>query len=659
MNADGLRRFYLATIPLIFAPSGADVLAQTNPAPADVGSHSPAKTVQVMPLAENDSVVLTDFDNQTGEAIFDSDLKQALTIALGQSPFLHVVSERKVRDTLRAMGRPASEHVTAEDAREVCLRNGSKAAIGGIISNGSGHYLLELTAIACSSGDTFVREQREPAKRQDVLQALSQASSGLRTKLGEPLASVQRFGVPVETATFSLEALQNYSNGISERSEKGDTPAVPYMKRAIELDPNFPLPYAELTAIYRNFRQPSVALEYAIKAYQLRDRLNEREKLKIIGIYYMATGDLGKEIQNYEEWQTEYPRDFQPYNNLGNDYAFTGQLDKSVAEYQQALLLMPSLISYTNVVGLDLNLNRLDAARANLDQAFANGLDGRYLRQNLYWLAFLRGDGEQMQQQVAWASGKPGDEDTLLSMQSDTEAYYGRLVKSHDFTRRAVESAVRAGSKETAAQWQVNAALREAEVGDVDRAKQDVDSALALSSGRDVKLIAAFTLARARDNRRAKALVRELKTDYPADFLMKHYWLPTVNAAIHLNAGNAPQALKDLERTAPYELGVGTFADYLYPAYVRGQAYLLAHQADAATTEFQKLLDHPGIVLNFITGALAHLQLGRAYAAAADTARAKIAYQDFFALWRSADAEIPVLQRAKAEYATLGSHHVE
>jgi predicted Zn-dependent protease len=656
MSMNTFRKRYfllLALCVLIVPPYSAQVLALINSASAKGGAENSREASTATPLTEKDTVVLADFDNKTGETVFDGALKQALAIELGQSPFLNVLSDRKVSETLRTMGRPATERITPDAARELCLRAGSKAAIGGTISNPRGHYLLELTAVACGSGDTLVKEQIAAASKEDILKALSQASFSLRTRLGESVQSVQNFDVPIEATTFSIEALKNYSIGIAVRSEKGDTPAIPYLKRAIELDPNFPLPYAELTAIYRNFRQPSVALEYANKAYQLRDRVSEREKLKITGIYYLATGDLDKEIQNYEAWQTKYPRDFQPYNNLGNDYAFTGQLDRSLAEYQQALLLMPSLISYTNVVGMDLNLNRLDAAGASLDEAFANKLDGRYLRQSLYWLAFLRGDAAQMQQQVAWASGKPGDEDALLSIQSDTEAYYGRLLKAQDFTRRAVNSAVRAGSKETAALWQVNAALREAEVGDGAQGKQEAISALALSSGRDVKLIAAFTMARAGDNQRAKALVQELKKDYPTDFLMKLYWLPTINAAIELNGGNVSQALKELETAAPYELGVGTFVDYLYPAYVRGQVYLLAHQADAAAAEFQKLLDHPGIVSNFMTGALAHLQLGRAYATAGDTAKAKAAYEDFFTLWKDADEEIPALKRAKAEYSKL------
>jgi eukaryotic-like serine/threonine-protein kinase len=653
MNAFGFHRSYLLALlgALIWAPGTTAVPAQTNASTAKQGARTAGEGTL---LTDKDTIVLADFDNKTGEAIFDDALKQALAIALEQSPFLNVLSDRKVSEALRTMARPATERITPDVGRELCLRTGSKAVIGGTISNLRGRYLLELTAVACSTGDTLAKEQGEAGNKEDVLKALSQASSSLRTSLGESRASVQKFDVPVEASTYSIEAIKNYSMGVTTRREKGDTPSIPFLKRAAELEPDFPLAYAELTAIYRNQRQPSLALEYAKKAYQLRDRVSEREKLKITGVYFLATGDFEKEIQNYQLWQTKYPRDFVPYNNLGNDYAQMGQLEKALAEYKHALQLVPSVISYVNVVGMDVSLNRFDAASAALDEAFANNLDGTYLRQSLYWLAFLRGNGAQMQQQVAWAAGKPGDEDALLSMESDTEAYYGRLAKAHDFTRRAIDSAVHAGSQETAGLWQVNSALRMVEVGNISLAREEASSALAISSGRDVKLIAAFTLARAGDSQRAKALVKELEKEYPTDSLMKLYWLSTINAAIELNSGNSSRALKDLETAAPYELGAaGTFVSYLYPAYVRGQVYLRTRQADAAATEFQKLLDHSGIVSNFVTGALAHRELGRAYAMAGDTAKAKAAYQDFFVLWKDADPEIPTVKRAKAEYLKL------
>jgi len=607
------------------------------------------------PLSERDTVVLADFDNKTGDAVFDDTLKQALAVELGQSPFLNVLSDRKVSETLGMMGRPASQRVTLDVGRELCLRTGSKALLGGSISGLGSHYLLELSAVTCSTGDTLAKEQAEATGKEDVLKALGRASTSMRTKLGESLPSVQKFDVPIEATTPSLEALKSYSMAITTLREKGDAPAIPFLKRAVELDPNFPLAYAQLGLLYGNLRQPSLALEYASKAYQLRDRVTERERLRIASDYFAATGELDKEAQTYELWIASYPRDFTPHLDLGTNYAFMGQYEKALGKYQEALQLnTEALVSYQNLSGIYVVLNRQDEAKATIDQAFAHKLDGGSLRQNVYGLAFLRGDASVMEKQVAWAAGKPGDEDPLLSMQSDTEAYYGRMSRARDFSRRAVDSAVRADSKEGAALWQVNAALREAELGNIAAAKQGVSAALALSPGRDVRVISAVALARVGDTARAKALVKELEKEYPSNTLLKLYWLPTIYGAVEVSAGNPSQALVDLEPAVPYELGqAGMTVNYLYPAYIRGQAYLLAHNGAEAASEFQKLLDHPGLMSNFVTGALAHLQVARAYAMGGDSAKAKAAYQDFFNRWKSADPDTPILKEAKSEYAKL------
>ena len=619
-------------------------------------SRSAAPATKTAPLTERDTVVLADFTNTTGDAVFDGALKQALAVELGQSPFLNVLSDRKVSETLRMMGRPTNEHITVDVGRELCLRTGSKALLGGTISGLGSHYLVDLNAVACSTGDTLAKEQAEAPSKEEVLKALNQASSTLRTKLGESLPSVQKFDVPIEATTPSLEALKNYSMGITVGREKGDAPSIPFLKRAIELDPNFPLAYAGLAVSYGNLGQPSLGLEYATKAYQLRDRVSEREKLRVSAVYFRATGEVEKETQTYELWKANYPRDSIPHGNLGANYAFTGQYEKSLVETQESLRLQgEDQVSYGNLGELYLYLDRLDDAKATLDQAYARHLDGGYLRLVTYFYAFLRGDVAQMQQHVTWAAGKPGDEDPLLSAQSDTEAYYGRVSKARDFSRRAVDSAVRADSKETAALWQVNSALRDAEMGNSAAAKQGVAAALARSKGRDVKLLASLALARVGDVAQAKALASEVEKANPSNTILKLYWLPTVNAAMELSRGNSSQALVDLEAAAPYELGgppplqEGT----IYPAYLRGQAYLLAHNGTAAIAEFQKLLDHRGILLNFVTGSLAHLQIGRAYAMAGDTAKAKAAYQDFFNLWKDADPDIPILKEARAEFAKL------
>ena len=610
------------------------------------------RSLQTKPLTEKDTIVLADFDNKTGDAVFDDALKQAMAVELGQSPFLNVLSDRKVNETLRMMGRPANERITGDVGRELCLRTGSKALLGGTISSLGSHYLVDLNAAACSTGDTLAKEQVEATSKEDVLKALSRASSSLRTKLGESLPSVQKFDVPIEATTSSLEALKNYSMGITIKKEKGDVPSIPFLKRAIELDPNFPMAYAGLAMTYENLGQFSLALESATKAYRLRDRVSERERLRITEAYFVATGELEKATQACELWAANYPRDSIPLVNMGANYSAMGQPEKALTEFQEALQLDPDNVTIYAALGAAyLRLNRLDEAKVTIDQAFAHKLDSGYLRLAMYELAFLRGDSAQMEQQVAWAGDKPGnDDDWLLSMQSDTEAYYGRLSQARDLSRRAVDSAVRSDTKETAALWQINAAQREVEVGNKAGATQGINAALALSPGRDVTTMAALTLARVGDTTRANALVEELEKSYPDYALLKLYWLPTINAAIEINKGHSSQAFVYLEAGAPYELSE---AGNLYPSYLRGQAYLLAHNGTAAAAEFQKLLDHRGIVLNSVTGSLAHLQVGRACAMTGDSTKAKAAYQDFLTLWKDADADIPILKQAKAEYAKL------
>jgi serine/threonine protein kinase/tetratricopeptide (TPR) repeat protein len=606
-------------------------------------------------LTEKDTVVLSDFTNKTGEAIFDDALKQALAVDLGQSPFLNVLSDRKVSQTLQMMGRPGTERITMDTGRELCVRTGSKALLGGAISGLGSHYLIDLTAVACSTGDTLANEQSEAASREDVLKALSRASSTLRTKLGESLPSVQKFDVPVEATTPSLEALKNYSMGITISREKGAAAAIPFYKRAIELDRNFPLAYAALSVAYRNLGQSSLALEYATKAYQLRDRVSERERLRISSTYFTSTGEIEKAAQGYELWVASYPRDSVPHNNLGFLYSQLGQWEKALPEFQEGVRLAPSANGYSNLAQTYLILDRLDDAKATLDEAVAHKMESGPLHQNIYRLAFLRGEAAQMEQQVSWGAGKPGEEDVLLSEQSDTEAFYGRMGRARDFSRRAVDSAVRADAKESAALWQVNAALREAELGNTALAKQGVTAALALSPGRDVKVLAALTLARVGDVPQAKALSDELKKNYGATTMLKVYWLPTVDAAIAIAKNNSSQALVDLEAASPYEMGEPEPLQLssLYPAYLRGQAQLAAHNGSAAVTEFQKIVNHRGMVLNFVTGSLARLQIGRVYLMSGDSEKAKAAYQDFFKLWTDADPDIPILKQAKAEYAKL------
>ena len=640
----------------ILIPAAAIVVAALIAGGLYWRSRSAAPAANATPLSEKDTVVLADFDNKTGDTVFDDALKQALAVQLGQSPFINILSDRKVGETLRLMGRLPSDRITPDVARELCVRTGSKGIVLGSISNLGGQYVVGVDAVGCSNGDTLAKEQEQAAGKQDVLNALGKAVASLRAKLGESLASIQKFDVPVEATTSSLEALKAFSMGISTFRTKGVAESIPFYRRALELDPNFAVAYASLGVAYSNLGQASLAAENIKKAYDLRDRVSEREKYRISSMYYQnVTGELEQASQVYELWGKSYPQDSVPLGNLGVIHGILGQYDKATAEIKESQGLERAAVGYLNLAQNYLYLNRVDDATKTIEEAQEKKFDADFLHLVIYQVAFAKGDAAEMERQVAWAAGKPGTEDLMLSFQSDTEAYYGRLAKAREFSRRAVDAAVRNNSKESAAIWQVNAALREAEFGNAAAAKQDVAAALALAPGRDVKMLSALALARTGETARAKTIVEELEKSYPSQTVLKVYWLPTIKAAIELNANNSTQSLVFLEAPAPYELGdppqfqPGT----LYPAYVRGEAYLATHNGAAAAAEFQKLVDHRNIVVNFPLGALAHLGLARAYVLPGNTAKAKAAYQDFLTLWKDADPDIPILKDAKAEYAKL------
>ena len=614
-----------------------------------------APVAKAAPLTEKDSVLLADFVNKTNDPVFDDALKQALTIQLSQSPFLNIISDRKIEETLRLMGQP-TQRITPDLAREICIRTGSKATVLGSISNLGSQYVIGLSAVGCGKGDTLATEQGQAAGKMDVLKTLGRAAKDMRRKLGESLVTVEKFDVPVEATTPSLEALQAYSMGGRTRRRKGDAEAIPFFKRAIELDPNFALAYAGLSLSYFNVNQAGLAAENATKAYGLRDRVSERERYRISTTYYHAvTGELEKATEVYELWSKSYPQDDTPPLNLGVVYQQLGLYDRAVVETEEAQRLAPTATGYGNLAFEYIALNRLDDADKVLQRAQSKDFEGLDIRSNLYLLSFLRGNSKGMEQQLVWAAGRLGDEDVMLSGQADTEAYYGRLTRAQDYSRRAVEAAVRANSRETAALWRAAAGLREAEFGNPAAAVQNVNAALSLSSGRDTKLLAALTLARAGDTTNAKKLVELLKLEKTAstNTMLKFYCLPTIAAAIEISKNNSSQAILDLEATMPYELGGPLMFPYLYPSWIRGQAYLAANNGTAAAVEFKKLIDHPGIALNQPIAALAHLHLGRAHALAGDAAQARAAYQDFFMLWKDADPDIPILKQAKAEYAKL------
>ncbi len=608
-------------------------------------------------LSEVDTIVLTDFANSTGEPVFDGTLKQALAVDLEQSPFLNILSDRKIADTLKLMGQAPTAHVTSDLAKELCLRTGSKAILSGSVSNLGTQYVIGLEANACSTGDTLANERTEAASKEGVLKALDTAASAMRTRLGESLASVQKFDVPVEATTPSLEALKAYSMGITTGRTKGDAEAIPFMKRAVELDPNFAMAYAGLAVEYANIGQASLAMGYAKKAYDLSDRVSNREKYRISAFYFQfVTGELEKATEAYELWAKSYPRDSVPHANVATLFASLGQYDKSIAETEIGQKLEPSIVGYSNLAGNYISVNRLKDARQTLEEAQQKNFDGFIIRAGLYALAFLANDTAEMDREVAWAAGRPGEEDQMLNIHADTQAYHGRLNKARDLARRAADAAVRVDDKESAAQWLIFQGLREAELGNAAAARQVIERALALSPGRDVKVMAAVALARAGDTAQATAILEALRKSDPLNTILKVYWFPAIEGAIAM-AQNAPDhAITALEPALPYELGGQPntgIVTLMYPPYIRGLAYLSQKNGPAAANEFRKFLDHPGIVLNFPLGSLARLQLARAYALSGNPTKAKATYEDFFALWKDADPDVPILKEAKAEYAKL------
>jgi tetratricopeptide (TPR) repeat protein/predicted Ser/Thr protein kinase len=609
-------------------------------------------------LSETDTVVLADFANSTGDTVFDDTLKQALATDLQQSPFFNILSDRKVEETLKLMGRTADQRLDEKTALDLCQRAGSKAVMSGSIASLGSQYVVGLNALNCQTGDSLARAEAQASKKEDVLNALGKTATKLREKVGESLSTIQRYDTPIEEATTSsLEALKAYSMGRRALNAKGDVAAIPYYQRAIELDPNFALAYRSMAVAYSNLGQSTRASQNASRAFELRERVSERERYAIDAFYYSyVTGELEKANQVYEQWTQSYPRDFLPFGNMGDDFMRLGQWQKASQESEESLRLDPDFsMTISNLAWMQLALNGTDEAKTTVEQALKRNMDTYFLRLALYETAFLRADQATMQQQLAWAAGRPKEEDWLLSAQSDTEAYFGRLAKARDFSRRAMDSAQRADAKETAALWQANAALREAEFGNASSARQNALAALALALGRNIQSVVGLALARADDTAQAQKLAESLNKDFPQDTVVQGYWLPSIRAAIEIEGKNAARALEILQTAAPYELAQSQpfQLGMLYPVYLRGQAHLVAHEGKEAAVEFQKMIDHRGIVLNSPLGALARLGLARAFALQGDTAKARAAYNDFFSLWKDADPDIPILQQAKTEYAKL------
>jgi serine/threonine protein kinase/tetratricopeptide (TPR) repeat protein len=609
-------------------------------------AHKPAK------LGEKDTIVIADFVNTTNDTVFDGTLKQALAIQLEQSPFLNVLSDRRVSSTLKMMNRPADDRLSHDVAREVCMRTNSKALLEGTISGVGTHYMIGLKALDCQSGDTLASAQAEAANRDAVLKQLGNVGDELREKLGESLISVKRFNKPLDqVTTSSLDALQAYSIGRSMQAVKGDAESIPYHERAVNLDPNFARAYASLGMAQHNLQETSAAGANFRKAFELRDRVSERERFYIEAAYYsFATGELEKANQVYKQWAQEYPADVAPRSNLAVNYEVMGEFEKGAEESRAAMDIAPtSVTGYANLITAYLALDRIDEAKAIYEQTKQRNLDNEYLRQMRYDIAFLQHDEAEMHRQVEAAQSIPGAEASLQGLQSDTDAYYGRLAKAREAMRRAVAAAKRDDAPESAALFLANGAVREALFGNTVEARQLSSEALALSPGRDVRIAAALTLALLGDVAPAQKLADQLNEDFPVNTLIQSYWLPSIRATLALRRGDAKQAVTLLEAAIPYELGIENVS-VMVPIYLRGMAYQNAGQGSEAVAQFQKILSHRGVALNSPIAALAQLQLARSRALEGDKAAARTAYQDFLSMWRGADSDVVLLHQAQSEY---------
>jgi eukaryotic-like serine/threonine-protein kinase len=602
-------------------------------------------------LTDKDTIVLADFTNTTDDVVFDGTLRQGLSVQLEQSPFLSIISDEEVQRTLQMMGQNSDAKLTPAIAREICQRTGSAAALEGSIAQIGTQYLLTLKAVNCGSGESLASAEARASDKNHVLDALGIVATEMRTKLGESLSTVKKFDTPLEQATTpSLEALQAYNIGWKNWQVKGEL-AVPFFQRAVRLDPKFATAYALLGVVYSLSGEPSLGAENTRKAYELRDHASDAEKLHIeCNYYYFVTGDLEKARQSFELWAQTYPRDYVPHGGLRFVFKALGQYDKALQEALTHLRLNPvSSVGYPNLADIYLKLNNSAEARTANEQAQEKGLDSPNLHVSIYRLAFLQNDATGMARQVEWAAGKPAVEDLLLGNEADTVAYSGRLTKAQEFSRRAVASAEQAGKRETAASYQARAVLREVLFGNT---KSNVIAGAGRLTGRDVLYTTALAVAFTGDSARAQGLADDLVKSFPEDTIVQLNYLPTMHAQLALSREDASKAIVFLDAAAPYELG-DVAGGALYPVYVRGEAYLAKHQGREAAAEFQKILDHRGIVLNQPIGALAHLGLARAYVMQGDTAKAKAAYQDFLTLWKDADPDIPIFIAAKAEYAKL------
>jgi tetratricopeptide (TPR) repeat protein len=604
-------------------------------------------------LTDKDTVVIADFTNTTGDPVFDGTLRQGLSAQLEQSPFLSLLSDSRIGQTLSLMAQPKDARLTHELARDLCQRTASAATIEGSIASLGSQYVLDIKAVNCHSGDLLAEEQATADGKEHVLTALGGAATKMRQRLGESLASVQKYDAPSDSVTTgSLDALQAYTLGL-QRTTKDDLPgAIALYQRAVSLDPNFAMAYARMGTAYSNLGQTSLAAESTRKAYDLRDRVSEWEKLYLTSHYQnFVTGDLEASNKTYQLWAQTYPRDFIPQTNLAVAYQALGDNNQALRHAQEAVNLTHT-DGYALLAGSYLGLNRFDEARATAQEGLARNVDPSTIHMTLYGIDFVQHDMAAADREMAALMGSPIFRGEALFIQADTARYGGQFTKARELSRQSSD-ALGVDAKETAAAVQAEGAFQEALVDNMSLAKQGANAALQLSNGRDVSSISAIALALAGDSGQASKLASDLEKRYPEDTIVQFLNLPMIRAAIALSSKNPEKAVQALAPATPYDLGTNRSGIGLVPIYLRGMAYVAQKQGGSGAAEFQKIIDHPGIVTNEPIGALAHLGLGRAYALSGDKAKAAAAYQDFLALWKDADPDVPLLKEAKAEYAKL------
>ena len=613
-------------------------------------------------LTDKDTIVLADFTNTTGDPVFDGTLRQGMAVQLEQSPFLSLITEQRIQQVLQMMGHAPGARLTPEIAQEICQRTSSAAVLDGSIERLGSQYVLGLRARDCHSGAVLAQEQVQAPRKEDVLTALDQVASKFRARVGESLTTVEKHNTPLaEATTPSLEALKSYSEGWKVLASAGSVAAVPFFKHAIEIDPKFAMANAMLGRMYGDMGEDELSAESTSEAYRLRDRASDNEKFFITASYQMqVTGNMEEARHTCEAWTQTYPRDMLPHMFLaGIIYPAFGRYEGIVEESEKAIGLNPDFaIGYSLLTWGYIYLDELDEADKVFQRASARKLDTPHFLVQRYDIAFLKGDQAGMEREVALAQQNSGAADWIANHQAFVLAYSGQLQQATKMSKLAADLAKKDNQPERAALYQTGAAVREAIFGEGSAAVQDAMAGLALSKTRDVEYGTALALALSQDSLRSQTLAGNLERRFPEDTSVRWSYTPTLRAILALNHGEPAKAIELLQVAIPYELGapqssfVGFFGS-LYPIYVRGLAFLAMRQGTAAAVEFQKILDHRGIVISDPIGALAHLQLGRALVLSGDKTKAKAAYQEFLTLWKDADPGVPILKQARTEYATL------